>query len=120
MADWLTERANTRVLRAIGSSTPADRWAGERDAMVDLPPVVPPIGLTHRVQLGREYYVRIDANDYCVDPRAIGRFVDVLATPARVAATCAGQIVADHARDLRPRAHDHRPGSPGDGPLVAR
>jgi hypothetical protein len=67
--------------------------------MVALPPVAPSIGLTHRVRLGRDYYVRIDANDYSIDPRAIGRFVDVLATPARVVATCAGQVVADHARD---------------------
>jgi hypothetical protein len=66
--------------------------------MVSLPPVAPQIGLTHRVRLGRDYYVRIDANDYSVDPRTIGRFVDVLATPARVVATCAGQVVADHDR----------------------
>lgn len=98
MSGWLAERANTRVLRAIGSVTPAVRWAADRAAMVDLPPVIPPIGLTHRVRLGRDYYVRIDANDYSVDPRAIGRFVDVIATPARVVASCAGQVVADHTR----------------------
>lgn len=67
--------------------------------MVALPPLAPAIGLTHRVRLGRDYYVRIDGNDYSVDPRAIGRFVGVLATPARVVATCAGQVVGDHARD---------------------
>ena len=98
MSQWLAQRANTRVLRSIGSTTPAARWVADRAAMVDLPPVIPPIGLTHRVRLGRDYYVRIDANDYSVDPRAIGRFVDVLATPARVVASCAGQVVADHAR----------------------
>jgi hypothetical protein len=98
MSQWLAQRANTRVLRSIGSVTPAARWAADRAAMVGLPPVIPPIGLTHRVRLGRDYYVRIDANDYSVDPRAIGRFVDVLATPARVVASCAGQVVADHAR----------------------
>src|SRR5665647_359742 len=43
-------------------------------------PVAPAIGLTNRVRLARDYYVRIDSNDYSVDPRAIGRFVDVLAT----------------------------------------
>ena len=96
---WLTERANTRVLRAIGSTTPTARWAADRAAMVTLPPVAPAIGLAHRVRLGRDYYVRIDSNDYSVDPRCIGRFVDVLATPARVVASCAGQVVADHDRD---------------------
>ncbi|NII65387.1 hypothetical protein FHR89_000449 [Cellulomonas uda] len=99
ISGWLATRANTRVLRSIGSVTPTDRWAADRAAMVALPPVAPSIGLTHRVRLGRDYYVRIDANDYSIDPRAIGRFVEVLATPARVVATCAGQVVADHARD---------------------
>ncbi len=99
MSDWLVERANTRVLRAIGSTTPTARWAADRAAMVALPPMAPAIGLTHRVRLGRDYYVRIDSNDYSVDPRCIGRFIDVLATPTRVVASCAGQVVADHARD---------------------
>lgn len=42
--------------------------------------------------------MRVAGNDFSVDPRAIGRFVDVIATPVRVAATCDGQIVADHER----------------------
>ncbi|MFI6240580.1 Mu transposase domain-containing protein [Micromonospora sp. NPDC050795] len=99
IGDWLVQRANTRVLRAIGSATPTARWAVDRAAMVALPPVAPAIGLTHRVRLGRDYYVRIDSNDYSVDPRCIGRFVDVLATPTRMVASCAGQVVADHDRD---------------------
>ncbi len=97
MTQWLAERANTRHLRSIGGR-PVDRWAADRAAMVALPPFAPAVGLTNRVRLGRDYYVRVDANDYSVDPRAIGRFVDVLATPARVVVTCAGQVVADHAR----------------------
>jgi hypothetical protein len=56
------------------------------------------VGLTGRVRLSRDYYVRIDGNDYSVNPRAIGRFVDWIATPALVAVTCAEQIVATHER----------------------
>ncbi|HUX69955.1 MAG TPA: IS21 family transposase [Cellulomonadaceae bacterium] len=97
LADWLAQRANTRHLRSIGGR-PLDRWATDRAAMVPLPPVAPAVGLTNRVRLARDYYVRIGSCDYSVDPRAIGRFVDVIATPARVVATCAGQVVADHAR----------------------
>lgn len=99
IGQWLAQRANTRVLRSIGSVSPAQRWTTDRAGMVALPPVAPAIGLTHRVRLGRDYYVRVDGNDYSVDPRAIGRFVDVQATPGRVVAACAGQVVADHARD---------------------
>jgi hypothetical protein len=94
---WLTTVANARHLRSIGTS-PAARWARERAGMVELPPVAPMVGLTGRVRLSRDYYVRIDGNDYSVNPRAIGRFVDWIATPALVAVTCAEQIVATHER----------------------
>ncbi|MEV4512564.1 IS21 family transposase [Dactylosporangium sp. NPDC049525] len=97
ISQWLAERANVRHLRAIGAR-PVDLWPADRAAMVALPPMSPVIGLTGRVRLGRDYYLRIDANDYSVDPRAIGRFVDWIATPARVVATCAGQVVAEHDR----------------------
>lgn len=94
---WLTGTANIRHLRSIGAS-PATRWPADRAGMVALPPVAPQVGLTGRVRLSRDYYVRIDGNDYSVNPAAIGRFVDWIATPALVAVTCAGQIVATHER----------------------
>ena len=40
----------------------------------------------------------VDGNDYSVNPRAIGRFVDWIATPALVAVTCQDQLVATHER----------------------
>ncbi|TWH44406.1 Mu transposase domain-containing protein [Rhodococcus rhodochrous] len=52
---------------------------------------------TH-VRLGRDYYVRLDSNDYSVDPSAIGRMVDVSADFDRVKVRAGGRIVADHAR----------------------
>lgn len=48
--------------------------------MLPLPPVAPPIGISHRIRLTRDYYVRVDTEDYSVDPRVIGRFVDVTAS----------------------------------------
>jgi transposase len=94
---WLTGVANVRHLRSIGTS-PATRWPVDRAGMVELPPVAPMVGLTGRVRLSRDYYVRIDGNDYSVNPAAIGRFVTWIATPALVAVTCAEQIVATHER----------------------
>ena len=70
----------------------------DRQAMTLLPPVAPQVGLTHRIRLARDYYVRIDANDYSVDPRVIGRFVEVVASPTTVEAFCDGQLVARHDR----------------------
>jgi hypothetical protein len=97
ISGWLTGQANARHLRSIGTS-PDRRWVADRAAMVDLPPVAPAVGLTGRVRLGRDYYVRIAGNDYSVDPRAIGRFVDWIATPVMITISCAGQIVGTHQR----------------------
>ncbi len=94
---WLAEHANARHLRSIGTS-PAQRWDGDRAGMVDLPPVAPAVGLRGRVRLARDYYVRVAGNDYSIDPRAIGRFVDWHARLDTVTATCAGEPVASHAR----------------------
>jgi hypothetical protein len=67
-------------------------------SMIGLPPVDPPIGLNNRVRLSRDYYVRVDTVDYSVDPRMIGRFVDVTASLDTVTVSCDGQIVARHDR----------------------
>jgi hypothetical protein len=96
LAGWL-QRANTRTVRSI-QGRPVDLLESDYLAMLPLPPVDPPIGLNHRVRLGRDYYVRVDTVDYSVDPRSIGRFVDVAASPDRVVVRCDGQIVADHRR----------------------
>lgn len=42
--------------------------------------------------------MRIDTCDYSVDPRVIGRFVDVTASPQEVTVACGGQLVARHER----------------------
>jgi transposase len=94
---WLTEKANTRLVRSTGGR-PVDLLAVELPAMLGLPPVAPPTGLRARTRLGRDYYVRVDACDYSVDPRMIGRFVDVTATLDTVTVRCADQTVAAHPR----------------------
>jgi transposase len=96
LTDWLTQ-ANTRTVRSIGGR-PIDVFDTDYAAMIPLPPVAPPIGLTQRIRLARDYYVRVDTVDYSVDPRMIGRFVDVTASPQRVVVRCAGRVVAEHAR----------------------
>lgn len=40
----------------------------------------------------------LDANDYSVDPIAVGRRVEVVADLAKVQARWNGRVVADHAR----------------------
>jgi transposase len=96
LTGWLPT-ANQRLVRATGAR-PADALEADRAAMVALPRVAPAVGLRSRVRLGRDYYVRIDGNDYSVDPRLIGRIVDVQASPTQVAVSHGGLDVAVHQR----------------------
>lgn len=93
---WLP-RANARTIRSLGGR-PVDVLDRDLQAMTALPPHPPSTGLQARVRLGRDYYVRVDGNDYSVDPRMIGRLVDVTATLTRVIVVCDGTAVADHER----------------------
>lgn len=102
LTEWLI-RANIRTVRAIGAR-PVDLLDTDRQAMTPLPPAGPQVGLTHRIRLARDYYVRLDSNDYSIDPQAIGRFVDVVASPTLVEAFCNGRLVARHVRSWARRA----------------
>jgi hypothetical protein len=75
--DWLST-ANTRVVRTVGAA-PTDRLTRDLAAMLPLPPIPLHLGWRNRIRLGRDYYVRLDTNDYSVDPSVIGRLVDVTA-----------------------------------------
>lgn len=96
LAEWLPV-ANRRQHRALGCR-PLDRWAADRDAMLTLPPVAPQLGWRARVRLPRDHYVRVDTNDYSVDPVAVGRFVEVVADLEHVTVRLGAKIVAVHAR----------------------
>lgn len=96
LTEWLT-RANSRAVRAI-DGRPIDLLETDYLAMLPLPPVAPPVGLNHRIRLARDYYVRVGTVDYSVDPRVIGRFVDVTASPEQVVVYCDGTVVARHGR----------------------
>jgi len=95
-ADWLT-RANARVVRTI-KAAPIDLIDADRAAMLALPPIPLHLGWRNKIRLGRDYYVRLDTNDYSVDPNMIGRMVDVAADLNRVRVRAEGRIVAEHVR----------------------
>jgi transposase len=90
-------RANSRQHRVLGCR-PVDRVDADRQAMLALPPVPPTTGWRQLLRLPRDHYVRLDGNDYSVDPVAIGRRVVVSADLDRVRVTCDGSLVADHER----------------------
>ena len=93
---WLPV-ANQRIVRRIGCA-PAARWEADQAAMLPLPPVPPVIGWRHELRLPRDHYVRVDGNDYSVDPAVVGRKVAVSAGLATVTVTLGGRVVAEHER----------------------
>jgi transposase len=95
-AEWLV-RANARVVRTI-KAAPNDLIATDRAAMLPLPPIPLHLGWRNKIRLGRDYYVRLDTNDYSVDPTAIGRMVDVAADLDRVRVRLDGRVIAEHSR----------------------
>lgn len=94
--EWLG-RANSRIVRTTKVS-PVDRLEVDRAAMLPLPPIPLHLGWRNRICLGRDYYVRLDTNDYSVDPTVIGRLVDVSTDLERVRVRADGRVVAEHQR----------------------
>ena len=66
--------------------------------MLPLPPVAPQVGWRLEVRLPRDHYVRLDSNDYSVDPVAVGRKVVVTADGQTVTVRLSERVVARHER----------------------
>ena len=96
LSEWL-EQANSRLVRTL-KARPVDLVGADRQAMLALPPVPPQVGWSNEIRLGRDYYVRVDTNDYSVDPAHIGRLVAVHADLERVTVRVDRRVVADHTR----------------------
>jgi transposase len=96
LSGWVAA-VNTRWRRHL-ECAPADRIAADKAAMIPLPPVAPATGWHRTARLPRDHYVRLDGNDYSVDPAVIGRRVEITADLHRVRVTCDGRVAADHER----------------------
>lgn len=95
---WLP-RANSRV-HASTKVRPAEAIFEDRGAMVTFPPVLPDPSARFSTRLARDHYVRVDANDYSVDPRLVGRRIEVRVSLEEVIVTCDGTEAARHRRCL--------------------
>ena len=85
------------MVRTI-KAAPLELIDADRAAMLPLPPIPLHLGWRNKIRLGRDYYVRLDTNDYSVDPTMIGSMVDVAADLDRVRVRAQGRVVADHVR----------------------
>lgn len=99
LTGWLTKRANVRV-HATTRVRPAEAIFEDRGSMLGLPGVMPEVSWRHRIRLARDHYVRVETNDYSVNPRFVGRHVDITLTLDEVIVCCDRTEVARHRRCL--------------------
>jgi hypothetical protein len=98
LTSWL-KRANQRI-HGTTRQRPSEAIYQDRGSMMGFPPVLPDPSWRHSVRLPRDHYVRVDTNDYSVNPRFVGRRVDVTVTLDEVVVTCDGSQVGRHRRCL--------------------
>jgi transposase len=98
LTGWLV-RANHRI-HATTKVRPSEAIWEDRGAMLAFPPVLPDTALRFRTRLPRDHYVAVDGNDYSVNPRFVGRPIDVAVTLEEVVAHSDGTEVARHRRCL--------------------
>ena len=98
LAGWL-RRANQRI-HGTTRVRPSEAIFEDRAAMMAFPPVLPDPSWRHTIRLPRDHYVRVDTNDYSVNPWYVGRRVDVQATLDEIVVVCEGTEVARHRRCL--------------------
>jgi transposase len=112
--DGWCERANRRVHRTI-RAVPVERLLEERSRMRPLPVRLPDVDRRFTVRVPQQPYLRVDRNDYSIDPRFAGRPRRGPRLPARDHGGGAGYRRAGMPAPplVRRRADVHRPRAPG-------
>ena len=96
---WFSERANVRVHRTL-RERPVDRLDRERESMRPLPQPGPDLDRRIVIRVPPQPYVHVDRNDYSLDPRLVGRRVEVRVSQPEVIAVAldTGELAARHRR----------------------
>jgi Mu transposase-like protein len=97
--DGWCDRVNERVHRTV-RAVPADRLIEERERMRPLPQVLPDTDRRVVVRVPQQPFLRIDRNDYSIDPAFAGRRVEVGVSQREVTAVVldTGEIACCHRR----------------------
>jgi transposase len=95
------EKANARAHRTI-RARPVDRLDEERQLMRALPDKPPDTDRRWVARVPPDPYLRFDANDYSLDPRLVGRRVEVHVSQQEITALAldSGQIACRHERSF--------------------
>jgi len=97
--DGWCEKANGRVHRTT-RELPAERLVSERERMRPLPARMPDCDRRQVVRVAQQPYLRIDRNDYSIDPQFAGRRVEVRVSQNEVIAAVldTGELACRHRR----------------------
>jgi hypothetical protein len=97
--DGWCDRVNRREHRTT-RTVPVERLVAERERMRPLPARLPDVDRRHVVRVPQQPYVRIDRNDYSIDPRFAGRRVEVRVSQEHVTAAVldTGELACRHRR----------------------
>jgi transposase len=96
---WFDERANRRLHRTL-RRRPVDLLVEEREVMRPLPAAVPDIQRRWVLRVPPDPHVRVDTNDYSLDPALVGRRVEVSVDQQHVTAVAldTGELACRHQR----------------------
>jgi len=97
--DGWSEKVNDRVHRTTRAIV-SERLAEEHERMRSLPAELPDADRRRVIRVPPQPYLRFDRNDYSLDPRLLGRRVEVRASQGEVTAVAldTGEIAARHRR----------------------
>ena len=98
---WFGERANLRFHRTL-RCRPADRLAEELTVMRPLPERLPDVDRRLVTRIPPDPYVRVDSNDYSLDPRLVGRRVELRISQRELLAVAfeTGELACRHVRSF--------------------
>jgi transposase len=93
-------KANARTHKTL-RCRPVDRLPAEREVMAPLP-AFPDLDRRWVTRVPADPYLRFDTNDYSLDPRLVGRRVEVRVSQTELTAVCldSGELAAHHARSF--------------------
>ncbi len=98
---WFNDRANPRMHKTL-RARPIDRLAEERAVMAALPTQAPDVDRRWVLRVPPDPYLRFDTCDYSLDPRLVGRRVEVRVTEREVLAVAldSGELACRHPRSF--------------------
>jgi transposase len=98
---WFEARANVRHHRSL-RCRPCDRLPEEHAAMAPLPAEAPDTDRRWVARVAPDPHVRVDTNDYSLDPRLVGDRVELRVSQTEVSALAldTGELACRHARSF--------------------